>query len=101
MKIQNLTVGVFLTSLTLVLTHGCAGPSVSQLPGEVESDREGESSAEVSASNSATLPPPALASDAQTVRIGSIDWYVKYDDALADAKRTHRPVWLHFGENPG
>lgn len=39
--------------------------------------------------------------DEGTVRIGSIDWYVNYDAALAEAKRTNRPVWLHFGENPG
>ena len=52
---------------------------------------------------SATPEPVAapLSTNAETVRIGSIDWYVNYDDALADAKQTNRPVWLHFGENPG
>ena len=53
---------------------------------------------------SGTSEPQAtngFSADGETVRIGSIDWYVSYDDALADAKRTNRPVWLHFGENPG
>ncbi len=37
----------------------------------------------------------------KTVRIGAIDWYVKYEDAMAAAKESNRPIWLHFGENPG
>lgn len=68
--------------LTTIVMLGCSGTPDNQ---------------ELAASNSA----PPLAANAQTVRIGSINWYVNYDDALADAKRTNRPVWLHFGENPG
>lgn len=33
--------------------------------------------------------------------IGKITWHTDYDAALALAKKENRPVWLHFGENPG
>jgi hypothetical protein len=36
-----------------------------------------------------------------TVRIGSIDWLVDYDSAREFAQKTGKPMWLHFGENPG
>lgn len=38
---------------------------------------------------------------ATLVRIGGIDWYSDYDQALARAKEVQKPLWLHFGENPG
>ena len=96
MKTQILAVGALFTILTLALNHGCAGPSISQSAVDIETETESDGSS----TNSAT-PVPLAASDAETVRIGSIDWYVDYDEALAEAKRTQRPVWLHFGENPG
>lgn len=34
-------------------------------------------------------------------RIGEIDWYTDYDQALQVARRENKPLWLHFGENPG
>ena len=37
----------------------------------------------------------------KTVRIGGIDWYQDYDVALQVAKKSNKPLWLHFGENPG
>ena len=37
----------------------------------------------------------------ETVRIGEIDWYVDYDAAMKVAKESNKPIWLHFGENPG
>ena len=37
----------------------------------------------------------------ENVRIGGIDWLVDYDRALAVARQQNKPVWLHFGENPG
>jgi hypothetical protein len=37
----------------------------------------------------------------QQIRIGGISWYTDYDAALRLAQREHRPLWLHFGENPG
>jgi len=52
------------------------------------------------ASNS-EIVETAVDPNAQTVRIGEIDWYVNYEDAMAAAKASNRPVWLHFGENPG
>ena len=39
--------------------------------------------------------------NAKKVTIGGIKWYVDYDQALADAKKKDKPLWLHFGENPG
>lgn len=36
-----------------------------------------------------------------TVRIGGIDWHTSYDAARKVAQREHKPLWLHFGENPG
>ena len=35
------------------------------------------------------------------VKIGGIQWYVDYDAALKIAKAKQKPIWLHFGENPG
>jgi len=106
MKKYLCALGTFLTTLTL---FGCSGTpeNSAQGLGQQESTFDagsgtsattGEGTTAGSATNAAPIP---LAADADTVRIGSIDWYVNYDDALADAKRTNRPVWLHFGENPG
>ncbi len=35
------------------------------------------------------------------VKIGGIHWYVDYDAALEIAQQENKPIWLHFGENPG
>ncbi|MEM8733117.1 MAG: hypothetical protein AAGG44_02780 [Planctomycetota bacterium] len=35
------------------------------------------------------------------VKIGGIQWYVDYDAALKIAQKENKPMWLHFGENPG
>lgn len=42
-----------------------------------------------------------LDGEPKTVTIGCITWYVDYDAALAIAKKQNKPLWLHFGENPG
>lgn len=44
--------------------------------------------------SAAELPAP-------DVQIGSIHWYSDYDQGLAVARSLNRPIWLHFGENPG
>jgi hypothetical protein len=43
----------------------------------------------------------ACPAGAETVRIGGIDWHTNYDAARKVAQREHKPLWLHFGENPG
>lgn len=51
-----------------------------------------------------TVPLPPTDDEpapAKTVRIGGIEWHADYDRALAAARTTDRPLWLHFGENPG
>jgi hypothetical protein len=35
------------------------------------------------------------------VRIGDVDWFDDYDAALAAAKAAGKPLFVHFGENPG
>lgn len=35
------------------------------------------------------------------VRIGGISWYTDYDFAMRVARQENKPLWLHFGENPG
>ncbi len=35
------------------------------------------------------------------VRIGKLDWYQNYDEALKVARAQAKPLWVHFGENPG
>jgi hypothetical protein len=35
------------------------------------------------------------------VKIGGIQWYVDYDAAQKIAQTKNKPLWLHFGENPG
>lgn len=37
----------------------------------------------------------------QKVMIGGVEWYVDYDAALKIAQEENKPMWLHFGENPG
>ena len=38
---------------------------------------------------------------AKTVKIGKIHFYVNYDEAMTVARKKGKPLWLHFGENPG
>lgn len=45
--------------------------------------------------------PPEDPAAPDTVRIGGIDWYEDYDAALVVASRLEKPLWVHFGENPG
>lgn len=35
------------------------------------------------------------------VTIGGVSWYTDYDQAMAVARAEGKPMWLHFGENPG
>ena len=37
----------------------------------------------------------------ESVRIGKIEWFTDYDVALRQSRRSGKPLWLHFGENPG
>ena len=50
---------------------------------------------------SAKAPVNDDKSKAKQVKIGGIEWYVDYDAALKVAKEKKKPIWLHFGENPG
>jgi hypothetical protein len=36
-----------------------------------------------------------------TLTIGQIRWYTDYDEALVVARQQKKPLWLHFGEDPG
>ena len=82
MKKLAIVFGSLLSAMALALIGGCAGSNQTVLNSQSGSDAR-------------------PSGDAETVRIGSIDWYVNYEDAMAEAKRSKRPVWLHFGENPG
>jgi hypothetical protein len=47
-------------------------------------------------------PPVARASEnIASAEIGRIRWYLDYDKALAIARETDKPLWVHFGEHPG
>ena len=35
------------------------------------------------------------------VTIGKVQWYTNYDEAMKVARKVNKPLWLHFGENPG
>jgi hypothetical protein len=35
------------------------------------------------------------------VKIGEITWFTDYDEAMAYAREQNKPLWLHFGEDPG
>ena len=95
MKKHLLALGTLLTTISLL---GCSGTPENSA-GPISSQPENSLSAGSTTSDSAGQN--AAPADAQIVRIGSINWYVNYDQALAAAKQTGRPVWLHFGENPG
>ena len=51
--------------------------------------------------DTATMESGMSSSDVQEIRIGDIDWYVDYDAALEVAKAEDKPLWVHFGEDPG
>jgi len=34
-------------------------------------------------------------------RIGAVDWYLDYDRGRRAALELERPLWVHFGEDPG
>lgn len=38
---------------------------------------------------------------AATTRIGAICWTTDFSAALEVARRENKPLWMHFGENPG
>ncbi len=44
---------------------------------------------------------PGSGNGPATVKIGKIDWHVNYDEAMKMAQQQNKPLWLHFGENPG
>lgn len=35
------------------------------------------------------------------VIIGNIQWYTDYDVAMKVAREQQKPLWIHFGEDPG
>ena len=72
-----------LLGLAALACLGCAagGVAVAKASAGIESDEK------------ATKP--------KLVKIGGINWYVDYDSALQVAKQKKKPMWLHFGENPG
>lgn len=43
----------------------------------------------------------AVAWSQPQVKIGDVTWYTDYDQALEIARKENKPLWLHFGENPG
>lgn len=95
MKQQSLSVATFAAILIVVgLTIGCA--RTSEDPVLLSSSQNANT-----LGGSADPVEVAVDPNAQTVRIGEIDWYVDYEDAMAAAQASNRPVWLHFGENPG
>lgn len=36
-----------------------------------------------------------------SVRIGAIDWLTDFDEAARVSRANGKPLWMHFGENPG
>lgn len=49
-----------------------------------------------------TTPDPGTpGAGAEQVRIGSVAWYVDYEAAVAAAREADKPLWVHFGEDPG
>lgn len=51
--------------------------------------------------NPAAAPNVVHAADLATTRIGKIDWYTDYDAAVELARSLDKPLWVHFGEDPG
>lgn len=83
----------FVASMAMVLSLGCA---------RTADDFVGSSNQNtITVGENSETVEVAVDPNAQTVRIGEIDWYVNYEDAMAAARASNRPVWLHFGENPG
>lgn len=64
------------------------------LDGSKMTDIDGEDEQEAEEKESQKSSP-------KKVKIGGIEWYVDYDVALKIAQKENKPMWLHFGENPG
>ena len=100
-----------------IMIAGCAKIETTQneqaRPGEMEQvssgqdDKENEINTGIqnSAETETVLGSPQSNSEEanrpMTVRIGEIDWYTDYDASVKLAKLEGKPIWLHFGENPG
>ena len=52
-------------------------------------------------SDDQSKPSPSTKQKPKQVKIGGIQWYVDYDAALKIAQKENKPLWVHFGENPG
>lgn len=94
-RYRVLALGLMLFALPACVSENSRGDASSQ-PDEVAADRP------------ASDPTPSTSEERElvgtigkTVRIGSVDFWVDYDDALAYAKENQLLLWLHFGENPG
>lgn len=83
----------------LMLAGGINAVVFAQSQGQSDSSSGAQSSNQVEAPNEdeakETKDKP------KKVKIGGIEWYVDYDVAMEIANREKKPMWLHFGENPG
>lgn len=48
-----------------------------------------------------TFALPAPAADHELRRIGDVYWYTDFDAAVQVARAAGKPLWVHFGEDPG
>jgi len=88
--------------LTLVLVGALLSLGCSTAGNGLAKNEQATGSGSGSEAPQAIIESPTRATeDATQVKIGNINWYVNYDEALQVAKQKNKPIWLHFGENPG
>ncbi len=52
-------------------------------------------------SEAPTTETPPMTTTAERIPIGDVSWFTDYDAAVAHARAEQKPLWMHFGEDPG
>jgi uncharacterized protein YbjT (DUF2867 family) len=81
---------LFLTLLGLASASACQPQTLHTAP-----------TMDSTTANPTAVPNALQADDLETTRIGKIRWYTDYDAAAELARTLDKPMWVHFGEDPG
>lgn len=89
--------------LGLAIIISCLVPSIAASQGRKRGESESKSEHQSTSENTESEGEEKKVAEAKPkqVKIGGIEWYVDYDAAQKIAKEQNKPLWLHFGENPG
>ena len=89
--------------LGLAIIISCLVPNIAASQGRKQGESESKNARESTSEKTESESEEEKVTEAKPkqVKIGGIQWYVDYDAAQEIAKEENKPLWLHFGENPG